>query len=227
MNKLRTALVAGVAAVTLAVPTAAFAHGDGNHPEPTANAAARAEAGLLAACKGQGFTALYTPIDFPFAAPSVDDPATPQDDREADAFTFTSKGQCRDAVRAGLPVGLIARAPAGLVTTPAPNGFPGQPAGNPVTPAALTFVDVVDNDRDFEFTVKGTGFAPNADISVLVGTRDGRADLRLVGKTDANGVFTYRLSGQCDNTQAVTNVSAFQFTANKAAQAVPPATICA
>ncbi len=229
MKKLRTwAVTFAVVGLTLTGGGVAAAHGTGTHPEPAADAAARAEAGLLKACGGNGFTALYTPIDVPFAAPGVDDPATPQDDRDADAFTFTSKGQCRDAVRAGLPVGLIARAPAGLVTTPAPAGFPNLPAGAPVVaPPALTFEAVTDNANDFAFTVKGTGFAPNADVSVLVATRDGRADQRLVGKTNADGVFTYRILGSCDATQAVSNVSAFQFTANKAAQAVPPAGVCA
>ncbi len=227
--KRRTALAcAGLLSLGLFAPGAAYAHGDNTHPEPSASAAARAEAGLLAACKGQGFTALYTPIDVPFAAPGTNLPETPQDDREADGFTFVDREQCRNTVRAGLPVGLIARAPAGLVTTPAPAGFPNNPAGGPVVqPPALAFENVVDNAGDFAFTVKGTNFAPNADVSVLIATRDGRADQRLVGKTDANGVFTYRVLGSCDNTQAVTNVSAYQFTANRAAQAVPPATLCA
>jgi hypothetical protein len=226
--KLRNwAAALGVVALTFTGGGVAAAH-DNQHPNPTENAAQRAEAGLLAACKGQGFTALYTPIDFPFLPPTEDRTDTPQDDRDADAFTFVSREQCRATVRAGLPVGLLARAPAGLVTTPAPANFPNPPAGGPVTPLVptLTTEAVTDNPGDFAFTVRGVNFAPNADVSVLVATRDGRADQRLVGKTDANGVFIYRLLGGCDNTQAVVNVSAFQFTANRAAQVMPPAGVC-
>jgi hypothetical protein len=226
--KLRTAIVASFAILGLAVPGVASAHGNA-HPTPSGDAAARAEAGLLAACKGQGFTALYTPIDSPFTVPATDNPNTPQDDREAEAFTFADREQCRNAVRAGLPIGLLARHPAGadFVTTPAPGGFPGLPSGNPVQPATLTLENIQDNPNDFSFVVRGVNFAPNADVSVLVATRDNRADLRLVGKTDANGVFTYRLVGGCDNTQAVSNVSAVQFTSGKTAQIVPPANLCA
>jgi hypothetical protein len=222
-----------VLALTLSGAGIAAAHGTPeNHPTPSGDAAARAEAGLLAACKGHGYKALYTPIDVPFMAPGTNLNETPQDDREATAFTFSTREMCRETVRAGLPVGLLARHPAGedFVTTPAPPTFPRLPAGGSVIqPATLLVVpnSFQDANDGFRFIVQGTNFTPNADVVLLVYTRDNGVDFRqLAGKTDANGVFTYELRGTCDATQAVTSVSATQAATGKAAQAIAPAGLC-
>jgi hypothetical protein len=217
-----TALTLGLAGTGVAA-----AHGTGTHPEPAAPAAARAEEGLLKACSKAGFTALYTPIAAPFTAPTANDPATPYDDRLATAYTFGTREQCFAAVQAGKPVGLIARAPEGLVTVPAPASYPNLPAGAPVVqPATLTTEGFTDGAQNFTFTVRGVNFTPNAEVSALVTTKDGRTDFRVLGNTDAQGVFTYVLTGTCHATQAVTNVSALQAATGKAATTAAPAGLC-
>ncbi len=226
--KLRTAIVAAVATLGLAVPGVAAAHGTGTHPEPTSDAAARAEAGLLAACKGQGFTALYTPIDpeSGYTAPDENLPGTPYDDRDATAFTFGSREQCRNVVRAGLPVGLIARAPADLVTTPAPPAFPARPNTTPGPGADLTTEAFTDGANDFSFVVRGVRFSPGQEVTLIVNKLDDRPQVVRLGNADAQGNFTYRLVGTCHPAQRVTLVTAYQAGTNLADSVPAPAGLC-
>ncbi len=227
--KLRLALVGAFVAVAgLVAPGVAAAHGP-NHPTPDANAAARAEQGLLSACKGSGWTALYTPIQAPFTPPA-DNPQTQDvNENDADAFTFVSREQCKNVIRAGLPVGLLARHANGtdFITVPADTAFPQPPRGNVLQPAEITVENVVKNGTTgFSFVVKGVRFAAGEKVVLILNKGDGIPQVvRNVGPVAADGTFTFQVVGTCHESDRVTSLTAFQDASNRTDSANGP-TVC-
>ncbi len=217
-----------VTAFTLTGGGIAAAHGP-NHPTPSGDAAARAEAGLLAACKGAGWTALFTPIDLPFQAPADDTRTTNVNENDADAFTFGSREQCKKAVRAGAPVGLLARhaGDTNFITVPAPAEFPDLPRNTPPALGAdVTTEGFQDGADNFQFTVRGARFEPGQEVTLIVNTADDRPKVVRVGNAAADGTFTYVLRGTCHPSQRVVSLTGFQMTNNLADSTTAPAGLC-
>lgn len=231
MRKPLLLLVACLAALGLVAPAVAnAAPGNTPHPLPTGNAANHAQDRLLNACNGNGYTALYTPIPVGTAAPA-DDPATPAvNEANATAFVFTNRNQCRNTVNAGLPIGLLAAAPAGLITVTAPANFPtpAVPAGV-TAPATATLANVVNGSATAPFTlnVVGANFTANTAVSALVTYRDNHSVVVAVGTTNGTGGITYPVAGACVRSQVPSTITLLQFPAGPAATATVPNTVCA